>query len=62
MADTGIGHVAIGGITLENIDDVLDAGAESIAVCAAVTKAAEPEYACKAMKDKIVAKREALGV
>jgi thiamine-phosphate pyrophosphorylase len=62
LADTGISHVAIGGITLENIDDVLDAGAESIAVCAAVTKVADPESVCKAMKAKIVAKRDVLGV
>jgi thiamine-phosphate pyrophosphorylase len=59
---TGVGHVAIGGITLENIGDVLDAGAESIAVCAAVTKVADPGNACKAMKAKIVAERDALGV
>ena len=32
LADTGIAHVAIGGITLENIEDVLNAGAKAIAV------------------------------
>ena len=53
---------AIGGITLENVDEVLDAGAESIAVCAAVTKVADPGNACKAMKAKILEGRGVLGV
>lgn len=57
LVDTGVGHVAIGGITLENVDEVLGAGAEGIAVCSAVTKAADPEAACKAMKAKIAAQR-----
>ncbi|MFH1718292.1 MAG: thiamine phosphate synthase [Planctomycetota bacterium] len=53
LADTGIGHVAIGGITIDNVDEVLNAGAGCIAVCAAVTKAADPTAACRALKDKI---------
>ncbi|MFA5251751.1 MAG: thiamine phosphate synthase [Phycisphaerae bacterium] len=55
LADTGIGHVAIGGITLDNIEDVLKAGAKTIAVCSAVTEAADPPAACKALKEKITA-------
>lgn len=55
LDDTGIGHVAIGGITAENVDEVLDAGARSIAVCSAVTKAADPEAATRALKAKITA-------
>jgi thiamine-phosphate pyrophosphorylase len=52
---TGIGNVAIGGITMENVEEVLKAGADSIAVCAAVTKAADPAKACRALKQKISA-------
>jgi len=57
LVDTGISHVAIGGITLKNVDEVLNAGAERIAVCSAVTKASDPEAVCKAMKAKIAAQR-----
>jgi len=55
LADTGIGHVAIGGITLGNVEEVLRAGAKAIAVCAAVTKASDPAAACGALKEKITA-------
>ncbi len=54
LADTGIGHVAIGGITLDNIDQVLNAGASTIAVCSAVTEAPDPAVACRALKEKVV--------
>jgi thiamine-phosphate pyrophosphorylase len=50
---TGIGNVAIGGITMDNVEEVLKAGADAIAVCAAVTKASDPHKACRALKDKI---------
>ncbi len=53
LAGTGLGHVAIGGITLDNVEDVLRAGARAIAVCAAVMKAADPAAACRALKEKI---------
>jgi thiamine-phosphate pyrophosphorylase len=55
LADTGIAHVAIGGITTDNVENVLDAGAESIAVCSAVTHASDPASACRAFKKKIEA-------
>jgi len=54
LAGTGIGNVAIGGITIDNVEDVLKAGADAIAVCAAVTKASNPAKACRELKDKIV--------
>ncbi|TKJ35744.1 MAG: thiamine phosphate synthase [Planctomycetes bacterium B3_Pla] len=57
LADTGIGNVAIGGITLDNVEQVLNAGAASISVCAAVTKASDPTAACRALKEKIEAFR-----
>ena len=55
LADTGIGHVAIGGITLDNINQVLSAGASTIAVCSAVTKTPDPTAACRQLKAKITA-------
>ena len=51
----GICHVAIGGITLDNVEEVLETGARTIAVCAAVTEAADPTGACRALKEKIIA-------
>ena len=53
LDDTALGHVAIGGITLENIDEVLKAGAQAIAVCSAVTQAADPKAMCRKLKDKL---------
>jgi thiamine-phosphate pyrophosphorylase len=53
LAGTGIGHVAIGGITLGNVEDVSNAGAEAIAVCSAITEATKPTEACRAFKEKI---------
>ena len=58
LADTGVGHVAIGGITPDNVERVLDAGVASIAVCAAVTKDSDPTAACRALKEKIEAFRK----
>jgi len=55
LADTGIGNVAIGGITLDNVEDVLRAGAKAIAVCSAVTEVNDPTAACRALKEKIAA-------
>jgi len=55
LAGTGIGHTAIGGITLDNVERVMEAGAESIAVCSAVTHASDPAAACRAFKSKIEA-------
>jgi thiamine-phosphate pyrophosphorylase len=55
LGRTGIGHVAIGGITLDNVEEVLNAGAKAIAVCSAVTGAADPTAACRALKEKITA-------
>jgi len=57
LADTGIGHAAIGGITLENVEEVLDAGARTIAVCSAVMDARDPAEACRALKASITRAR-----
>lgn len=53
LASTGICHVAVGGINLDNISGVIDAGAERIAVCSAVTGAPDPAEACRVLKQKI---------
>jgi thiamine-phosphate pyrophosphorylase len=53
LAGTAIGHAAIGGITVDNVEQVLKAGARTIAVCAAVTQAADPAAVCRALKKKI---------
>jgi len=55
LAGTGIGSVAVGGITLDNVEDVLSAGAERVAVCSAVTEAGDATAACRALKEKITA-------
>jgi thiamine-phosphate pyrophosphorylase len=55
LADTGISHVAIGGITPDNVEDVLRAGAITIAVCSVVTEAKDPTAVCQALKEKITA-------
>ncbi len=58
LVDTGIGNVAIGGITLENVEDVLKAGAKAIAVCSVVAEAKDIVTACRALKEKIAAFNE----
>jgi thiamine-phosphate pyrophosphorylase len=46
LSGTGICHVAIGGITLDNLDAVLKAGAQTIAVSSAITGSPDPKDAC----------------
>ena len=53
LAGTGIAHVVIGGITPDNVERVLEAGAESVAVCSAVTHASDPAAVCRVFKRKI---------
>ena len=53
LTDTGVGHVAIGGITESNIEAVLAAGARAIAVSSAVAASPDPKAACKKLKQKI---------
>jgi thiamine-phosphate pyrophosphorylase len=54
LAGTGISHVAIGGITVDNVEQVLRAGAERVAVGSAVTHAADPTEACCRLKEKMM--------
>jgi len=53
LQDKGIGHVAVGGITEQNLTDVIQAGARAIAVCSAVTQAPDVSKACRNLKRKI---------
>lgn len=55
LSNTAIASVAVGGITLENLGEVLDAGAVAVAVCSAVTAADDPASACRMLKEKIIA-------
>ena len=55
LADTGIAGVAIGGVTLDNVERVMQAGARRIAVCSAVTEAKDTAAVCRALKQKIAA-------
>jgi thiamine-phosphate pyrophosphorylase len=58
LAGNGIAHVAIGGITPDNVEQVLNSGAKSIAVCSAVTHASDPAGVCWAFKERIEAFRK----
>jgi len=53
LSDKAALAVAIGGITVKNVEKVLQAGAKRIAVCSAVTGAEDPRSACEELKDKI---------
>ncbi len=52
---TGISLVAIGGITLDNVGQVLEAGADGICVISAVCSADDPEAAARALVQRIAA-------
>ncbi|MHC5060947.1 MAG: thiamine phosphate synthase [Planctomycetota bacterium] len=54
LEDSGVRHVAIGGITLDNIDEVLKAGARSVAVCSSVANESDPGAICSQLKNKII--------
>ncbi|MFA7485642.1 MAG: thiamine phosphate synthase [Phycisphaerae bacterium] len=53
LIEAGTGHAAIGGITIENVSQVLKAGAQTIAICAAITKADDPAEACRKFKQAV---------
>jgi len=54
----GIAGVAVGGIGPGNVQAVLSAGADAVAVCSAVAAASDPAGACRELKRKISAFRE----
>lgn len=53
--DAGVPHVAIGGITLDNVEKVLAAGAQAIAVSSAIINADDPTEMCGLFKRKVTA-------
>ncbi len=53
LADNGIASVAIGGINPENIEQLLQLGVKTIAVCSAVTEDSDPQAKCLVLKNKI---------
>jgi thiamine-phosphate pyrophosphorylase len=50
----GIPWFAIGGITLQNLDDVLATGATRICVVSAILNAPDAAKACQAFKDRLI--------
>jgi thiamine-phosphate pyrophosphorylase len=52
-AHVGVPWFAIGGITLQNLDDVLAAGARRICVVSAILNAPDIAKACRAFKDRL---------
>jgi thiamine-phosphate pyrophosphorylase len=53
LAQVPIPCVAIGGITLDNLDTLLEAGVRTIAVCAAIIAAPDPAAACQAFRKRL---------
>ncbi|MCY7777109.1 thiamine phosphate synthase [Bacillus haynesii] len=54
----GIPVVGIGGITVENCTPVIEAGADGISVISAISKAADPKQAAKALSEKVQAAKQ----
>jgi thiamine-phosphate pyrophosphorylase len=53
--NAGISHVTIGGIMLDNIEQVLAAGARAVAVSSALVNAVDTVEMCRAFKRKVTA-------
>ncbi len=53
LKDSSIRSVAIGGINLDNIQQTIDAGADVIAICSAITYSSDPAATTKIFKEKI---------
>jgi thiamine-phosphate pyrophosphorylase len=54
LKDSRIGHVAIGGIDLNNIEQVLALGVKTVAVCSAVCDSSNPAGVCGDLKKRIL--------
>ncbi|MBN2512124.1 MAG: thiamine phosphate synthase [Sedimentisphaerales bacterium] len=50
LKQCSISHVAIGGITLDNVRQVLEQGIQCVAICSAICSADSPEKACRNFK------------
>jgi len=53
LSQTGIGHAAIGGINMENIDEVLKAGIRTVALCSPLAGASDPRALSVSLKSRI---------
>lgn len=51
LKDSSVGHVAIGGITPDNIRPLLEAGVRAVAVSSVVCDAPDPQSICRRFKD-----------
>lgn len=54
LKETGVYHVAIGGINLENIEQVKNAGAKAIAVCGVAVNAKDSKQMCEKLKSDLI--------
>jgi thiamine-phosphate pyrophosphorylase len=53
LSDASISRVAIGGISLENLDAVLETGVMSVAVCSAISSSSDPAKQCHIFKERL---------
>lgn len=53
VAKLAVPCVAIGGITLQSLPQLLDAGVRCVAVCAAIISTDDPAAACQAFREKL---------
>lgn len=53
LSGTGIYHLVIGGINMQNIDQALDAGAKAVAISSAIISSSDPGKICTCIKHKI---------
>ncbi len=54
LDEAGLAHCVIGGITQDNLAEVVAAGARCVVVCAAVTGADNPMQACRSLKKALL--------
>jgi len=53
LGEVSLPHVAIGGITAENVGELVAAGARRVAVCAAVISAEDPEAQARRIRSRL---------
>jgi thiamine-phosphate pyrophosphorylase len=59
LQEVSLPAVAIGGITADNIDQLVAAGAKAVAVSSAVIAAEDPAAAARAIREKLPAGEQA---
>ncbi len=58
MAHLRIPVVAVGGISLQNVEEVLDIGVENVAICSDIMLAEDPYKQTKLIKEKLLKAKE----